>query len=165
MGKSTYNPRRHWVFGNPTCQKLALWWGRREMGAWWGHVMTIIDGPHFLCIGGKSGGVEPRSCGMPFSGQQKTGVSASFCASSWQRPCYCWSPVCFEIRMKENQASFACFRPHHLPRQIDRLTRQSAPELRHHQGSSPRYLPRSVVVPSSTSPWLAIYFDGIEWRR
>ena len=33
MGKSTYNPRQHWVFGSPTCQKLALWWGRREMGA------------------------------------------------------------------------------------------------------------------------------------
>lgn len=115
MGKSTYNPRQHWVFGSPTCQKLAPWWGRREMGAWWGHVMTIIDGPHFLCIGGKSGGVESRSCGIPFSGQQKTGVSASFCASSCQRPRYCWSPVCFEIRMKENQASFACFRPRRLP--------------------------------------------------
>ena len=25
--------------------------------------------------------------------------------------------------------------------------------------------PRSVVVPPSTLPWLAIYFDGIEWRR
>ncbi len=122
MGKSTYNPRQHWVFGSPTCQKLALWWGRREMGAWWGHVMTIIDGPHFLCIGGKSGGVESRSCGIPFSGQQKTGVSASFCASSWQRPCYCWSPVCFEIRMKENQASFACFRP---------VSRQAQPALTH----------------------------------
>lgn len=29
--------------------------------------MAGIDGPHFFYIGGKSGGVEPRSCGMPFT--------------------------------------------------------------------------------------------------